>query len=67
MGRAGQLAPGSTVVCVMTASGMKDPQTAAAGLPEMPVVAPDFDEFERAVRSAYGAAVFDTVVGARLG
>jgi threonine synthase len=67
LGRAGQLAPGSTVVCVMTASGMKDPDTAAAGLPAMPVVAPDFDEFERAVRAAYGPGVFDTLVGAGLG
>jgi threonine synthase len=67
MGSTGQLAPGSTVVCVSTASGMKDPETAAGGLPDMPVVAPDFDEFERAVRSTYGPSVFDTLQPARLG
>lgn len=54
MGSTGQLAPGSTVVCVMTASGMKDPDTAAAGLPEMPIVEPEFEAFERAVRTTYG-------------
>jgi threonine synthase len=68
LGRTGQLAPGSTVVCVMTASGLKDPDTAAAGLPEMPVVEPDFDTFERAVRDAYGdVSLFDTPQPAGLG
>jgi threonine synthase len=55
LGSSGQLARGSTVVCVSTASGLKDPQTAAQGLAEVPVIAPAFNEFERTVRSAYGA------------
>ena len=68
LGRTGQLAPGSTIVCVMTASGLKDPDTAAVGLSEMPVVEPDFDAFERAVRDANGdLSLFDTPQRAGLG
>ena len=55
LGAGGQSVPGSTVVCVATASGMKDPQTAAQGLAEVPVIAPDFATFEQTVRSVYGA------------
>lgn len=55
LGQAGQLARSSTVVCVSTASGMKDPLTAESQLgDEMPVIEPDFDAFRRAVRAAYG-------------
>jgi threonine synthase len=54
LGSSGQLSRSSTIVCVSTASGMKDPQTAADGLPPVPVIPPDFDAFEQAVRSTYG-------------
>jgi threonine synthase len=55
LGRAGQIARSSTVVCVSTASGMKDPLTAEAQLGSaMPVVEPDFEAFRHAVRAAYG-------------
>jgi len=55
LGGAGQLARSSTVVCVSTASGMKDPRTAEATLgAEVPVIEPDFEAFRNAARSAYG-------------
>jgi threonine synthase len=55
LGRAGLLTPSITVVCISTASGMKDPSTAQNTLGvEVPVIAPDFDEFRRAVHAAYG-------------
>jgi threonine synthase len=55
LGRAGQLTRSSTVVCISTASGMKDPSTAERTLAvEVPVIKPDFEEFRRAVHAAYG-------------
>jgi threonine synthase len=55
LGRSGQLTRSSTVVCVSTASGMKDPSTAERALSvEVPVIEPDFEQFRRAVRAAYG-------------
>jgi threonine synthase len=55
LGQAGQLTRSSTVVCVSTASGMKDPRTAEATLgTEVPVIEPDFEAFRAAARAAYG-------------
>jgi threonine synthase len=55
LGRAGQLTRSSTVVCISTASGMKDPSTAERTLAvDVPVIQPDFDEFRRAVVATYG-------------
>jgi threonine synthase len=55
LGAAGQLTRSSTVVCVSTASGMKDPRTAEETLGvEVPVIEPDFEAFRRAARAAYG-------------
>jgi threonine synthase len=44
------LAPGSTVVCVVTGHGLKDPDTAARLSPEPVVVDPDPDTIEEASR-----------------
>jgi threonine synthase len=55
LGGAGQLQRGSSVVCVATASGMKDPRTAESELGvAVPVIAPDFEAFLQAARAAYG-------------
>ena len=55
LGRTGQLARASTVVCISTASGMKDPASAERTLAvDVPVIRPDFDEFRAAVHSVYG-------------
>ncbi|HEY1297788.1 MAG TPA: pyridoxal-phosphate dependent enzyme [Chloroflexota bacterium] len=55
LGRAGQLTRSSTVVCISTSSGMKDPSTAEAQLAvDVPVIEPDFEEFRRAAGVAYG-------------
>ena len=39
--RAGQVQPGSVVVCTITGTGLKDPDTAMADLPEPVTIAPD--------------------------
>jgi len=39
----GDLAPGSTVVCVLTGHGLKDPDWAIAGAAKPPVIQPDVD------------------------
>ena len=55
LGRTGQLTRASTVVCISTASGMKDPRTAEQTLAvEVPVIEPDFEAFARAAIDAYG-------------
>ncbi|MGH3442169.1 MAG: threonine synthase [Nitriliruptorales bacterium] len=40
---AGELESGSTVVCVLTGHGLKDPEWAISGAAEPPVIAPDVD------------------------
>jgi len=40
-GRNGQVQPGSVVVCTITGTGLKDPDTAVAGLPEPVPIPPD--------------------------
>ena len=45
-----ELEPGSTVVCVITGHGLKDPQTAAQLSPEPVAVDPDPDAIEAASR-----------------
>ncbi len=54
MAREGRVGRDHTVVCLSTSSGLKDPQTAAEGLAEVPVIEPDFERFLGAVRNAYG-------------
>jgi threonine synthase len=50
--RAGEVEPGSLVVCTITGTGLKDPGTAMAGLPEPATVAVDAE----AVAAALGLA-----------
>jgi threonine synthase len=45
-----ELEPGSTVVCVITGNGLKDPETAARHSPEPVAVDPDPDAIEAASR-----------------
>jgi len=53
MGRDGTAGPDSTVVCISSSGGLKDPKTAAEGLAEVPVIEPDFEAFLRAIRDTY--------------
>lgn len=53
MGRSGKIDPDATVVCVITASGLKMPDDPRHYLPELPVVKPDFDEYKRTVEKVY--------------
>jgi threonine synthase len=54
MGRDGVAGRDSTVVCISSSGGLKDPKTAASGLAEVPVIEPDFERFLRAVKDSYG-------------
>lgn len=53
MGRSGKVDPNATVVCVITASGLKMPDDPRGYLPEIPVVKPDFDEYKSAIEKTY--------------
>ena len=54
MGRDGVAGRDSTVVCISSSGGLKDPKTAATGLAEVPVIEPEFETFLRAVKDTYG-------------
>jgi threonine synthase len=47
--RDGVVAPGSVVVCTITGNGLKDPDSAVAGLPEPPVIPADVDAAATAI------------------
>lgn len=50
----GVLDPDSTVVAVLTSSGLKDPDTTLGQLPAIPLAEPDLDSVLRAIRTTYG-------------
>jgi threonine synthase len=55
LGRSGQLTRASTVVCISTSAGIKDPRTAEQTLGvDLPVIEPNFEAFARAVVATYG-------------
>jgi threonine synthase len=45
------------VVCILTATGLKDPGVTARASGEVPVVSPSPDDLERALRDTYGLVV----------
>lgn len=45
--------PGERVVCMSTSSGLKDPNTTAANLPEVPVVGHCMDELSKVLKEVY--------------
>ncbi len=49
-----------TVVALMTASGLKDPQATAAHTAAVPVVGDDFGEFLSTLHSRYGFSARST-------
>lgn len=49
----GAIDPDSRVVAVLTAHGLKDPETTAAVLPEIPAVSAEFDDVLRALEQLY--------------
>jgi threonine synthase len=53
MGRTREIDPNDTVVCVVTASGLKRPDETKFYLPEVPVINPDFEEYRRALKKVY--------------
>jgi len=53
MGRLRKLDRDATVVCVITASGLKMPDDPKRYLPDLPVVEPDFDAYRRVLERVY--------------
>jgi threonine synthase len=51
----GRIGRTDSVVVLATATGLKDPATAAAQWPEVPVVPPELDSALPLLREAYGA------------
>lgn len=51
---AGQVGADETVVCVLTATGLKDPAASTAATPPVPVVGPDMQALARALQGTYG-------------
>lgn len=49
----GAIDPDSRIVAVLTSHGLKDPETTAAALPEIPSVSADFADVERALEEIY--------------
>jgi threonine synthase len=53
MGHSGKLDPEATVVCIITASGLKMPNDVQHYLQSPPVVEPDFELYRQALENAY--------------
>jgi threonine synthase len=51
--RSGDISPDDTVVAVLTSSGLKDPLTTQAVLPELPACDDDFESALRVLRDSY--------------
>lgn len=51
---AGVIREEDTVVCVITASGLKDPGAMEKSFPAMPVIPPDLDALVKAMKESYG-------------
>ncbi len=49
----GEVGADETVVCVVTATGLKDPESSARVTPAVPVVAPDLDELAATLKQVY--------------
>lgn len=53
MGRSRRIDRDATVVCIITASGMKMIDDAKRYLPDLPLVQPDFDEYKKVLEKVY--------------
>ncbi len=53
LGQGRKIDPEATVVCVITASGLKMVDDARRYLPEVPVVPPDFEEYRKTIERVY--------------
>lgn len=53
MGRLRKIERDATIVCVITASGLKMPDDAKSYLPELPVVEPDFEVYREVLEKVY--------------
>jgi threonine synthase len=54
MGQLKKIDPDASVVCVITASGLKMPDDPRRYLPEIPVVDPDFEAYRQVLEKVYG-------------
>jgi threonine synthase len=55
--RGGVIRDGESVVVVLTATGLKDPESTARALPAVPVIQPQFSALTEALRQAYHFAL----------
>jgi threonine synthase len=46
-----------TVVCFLTAGGLKDPETSLRYLPDIPLIEPNLDALRDALRATYGVEI----------
>jgi threonine synthase len=53
LGRSKEIDPQATVVCIITASGLKMVDDARRSLPPLPIVPPDFEEFRKEIERVY--------------
>lgn len=49
----GEITPGDTVVALLTAGGLKDPEVSQTSLPGIPSIRPTLDDLERGLRDHY--------------
>jgi threonine synthase len=57
LAREGIIKPSETVVCFLTAGGLKDPETTLKYLPDIPLIEPNLDALTTALKSTYGVEV----------
>ncbi len=53
LAREGVISADQTVVCFLTAGGLKDPETTARFMPEIPLIEPTLEALERALATTY--------------
>lgn len=57
LAREGLIHDGETVVCFLTAGGLKDPETTLKYLPDIPLIEPNLDALKDALKTTYGVDV----------
>jgi threonine synthase len=55
LAKEGLIKPQETVVCFLTAGGLKDPETTLKYLPDIPLIEPNLEALDEALRASYGA------------
>jgi threonine synthase len=58
----GAISPDETIVAVLTSSGLKDPETTAKHLAEIPLAEPTMDSLAATLRAAYGVDLVPAAV-----